>query len=266
MVRIKVVHASHLLFGAAIVLLVVTLAIVGVLYLRGDTQAASTRLGTTQMVKQEEAAAVFAAASSAPRTALFDPAMEDEHTDPAVSGFDVQILPRSSIPKTAQATPLPPTATEMPVVSKRVLIYHTHTNEAYDQTENDPYVQSDRWRTNDQTHSIVRVGDELAELLRGFGLTVVHDATDHEPPKLGTAYVRSLDTLAKYKNQSFDLYIDLHRDAYDEAIISARAVSVGGSELAQLMVLIGNGEGFEDKPDTEANLVFGRALTSRVNE
>ena len=62
----------------------------------------------------------------------------------------------------------------------RVLIYHTHTHEAYEQTDEDPYEALEAWRTDDEAHSVVRVGEELAELLRAEGCEVVHDVTDHE--------------------------------------------------------------------------------------
>lgn len=72
-------------------------------------------------------------------------------------------------------------------------------------------------RTADPEYSVVRVGTELTKLLEERGFEVVHDLTDHEPPRLGTAYTRSLKTLESYADQHFDLYIDLHRDAYSKA-------------------------------------------------
>ncbi len=260
MVHIKVVHASRILFWLSVVLLVAVLIAAGVWWLRGGAQPAVRPLGTTKLVEQREgAAAVFAAAPLTPHDVVFDGPDENEHTDAHADGFDVIILPRPT-PETERTPDPTPNAQ-----GKRVLIYHTHTHEAYRQTPDDPYIENEPGRTTDPAHSVVRVGEELAELLRGFGLTVVHDVTDHEPPKLGTAYVRSLETLNRYRDQNFDLYIDVHRDAYDERIIASRAVSVGGIQAAQLMALIGNGEGFEEKPDTEKNLSFARALTERVN-
>lgn len=260
MVHIKVVHASRILFWLSVALLVAVLAAAGAWWLRGGARPAIRPLGTTKLVERREgAAAVFAAAPLTPRAVVFDSPDENEHTDARADGFDVVILPRPTPEKERAHDPIPNAQ------GKGVLIYHTHTHEAYRQTPDDPYVEVEPGRTTDRAHSVVRVGEELAELLRGFGLTVVHDVTDHEPPKLGTAYVRSLGTLNRYRGQKFDLYIDLHRDAYDERIIASRAVSVGGVQAAQLMALIGNGEGFDEKPDTEKNLSFARALTDRVN-
>ncbi len=268
MVRIKVVEGSRLLLILVVTLLVAALIVIGASFIKSGAKEASTGFGQTHMVERE-AAAVFAAASSAPREVVFGVPHENEHTDAKAEGFDIEILPRSAPSPALMASPTPSAAapSPAPVIKQdlRVLIYHTHTHEAYQQDDRDPYAETEPWRTMDAAHSIVRVGDELAQLLMGFGVKVVHDTTDHEPPKLGTAYERSLVTLEKYKDEKFDLMIDLHRDAYDEAIIASRAASVGGSEAAQLMALIGNGEGFNEKPDTRSNLVFARSLTERVN-
>ena len=105
-----------------------------------------------------------------------------------------------------------PDPTAPPPSSPRVLIYHTHTHEAYAQTEDDPYEAIEAWRTEDEKHSVVRVGEALSALLREKGYDVTHDVTDHEQDDLGTAYVRSNETLNVYA-EPFDLYIDLHRDA-----------------------------------------------------
>ncbi len=137
----------------------------------------------------------------------------------------------------------------------RVLIYHTHTHEAYEQVSDDPYDAVEAWRTTDADHSVVRVGSELARRLRGFGFRVVHDTTDHEGQELSTAYDRSLQTLQGYRER-FDLYIDLHRDA----------VEPGESvDQARLMLLVGNGVGFDEKPFYTQNLAFAKALSEEIN-
>lgn len=146
---------------------------------------------------------------------------------------------------------------------RSVLIYHTHTHEAYEQVKDDPYEALEAWRTADAGHSVLRVGEELAKCLRAEGFEVVHDTTDHENDALSTAYTRSLKTLKGYKRR-FDLYIDLHRDAWYKGT-QARYTDADGTPMAQPMVLIGNGEGFDVKPNTDQNLAFAEALTDRIN-
>ena len=118
--------------------------------------------------------------------------------------FAVSAAPRET--DGPAATPAPPeeagfvirllgAETETP--RKRVLIYHTHTYEAYEQTQDAPYEETEKWRTADSAHNVVRVGEELAALLRSLGVEVVHDVTAFEPPNLSSAYTRSLEMLEK---------------------------------------------------------------------
>lgn len=152
---------------------------------------------------------------------------------------------------------------------KRVLIYHTHTWEAYQQTAQDPYSETERWRTKDERHNVVAVGEALAACLRALGLTVVHDTTAFEPPELDTAYARSLTMLEARRaaGERYDLYIDLHRDALSSAATIRRTVNIGGTEVARFMVLVGKGTtgGYGEKPDWEANLLLAERITSSLN-
>lgn len=146
---------------------------------------------------------------------------------------------------------------------RSVLIYHTHTHEAYEQVKDDPYEALEAWRTADADHSVLRVGEELARCLRELGFEVVHDQTDHENDALSTAYTRSLGTLEGY-DRRFDLYIDLHRDAYSRGM-RTRWTDADGTPMAQPMLLIGNGNGFDEKPYYDENLAFARVLTDLIN-
>lgn len=161
---------------------------------------------------------------------------------------------------------------ETPAV-RRVLIYHTHTYEAFEQTGEKHYQETEKWRTADSAHNMIRVGEELAALLRSLGVDVTHDTTAFEPPVLSTAYARSLDMLERRAaaGERYDLYIDLHRDAYTASYGGSNTVSVGGTEVAKLMLLIGKGEGvtgqgYDDKPDWQANLAIAQAITDDLNQ
>jgi len=250
MVRIKVYKLSQVAVVAAAIVLAIVLGVVLVgIALEDSSGAAGISSAWNQAAAQVAAAfAVFDIPEEAP---LFEEApAENEHTDEMVSEIIIEIVRPDETAAPFSARP-------------RVLIYHTHTHEAYAQTADDPYVETETWRTADPKHSVVRVGEALAELLRRHGFEVVHDTTDHEPPKLSTAYSRSLKTLEGYSGTPFDLYIDLHRDAYNASL--ARCALVNGQEAAQLMVLIGNGGDYEVKPDYEANLRFAVRLTERLN-
>ena len=152
---------------------------------------------------------------------------------------------------------------------KTVLIYHTHTYEAYEQVEEDRYAQTEKWRTTDSDHNVIAVGAALAASLRALGLNVEHDATAFEPPDLESAYDRSLAMLEKrcQQGESYDLYIDLHRDAVASSSTISRTVNIGGEEVARFMVLVGKGTtgGYEEKPNWEANLAIANAITEDLN-
>lgn len=152
---------------------------------------------------------------------------------------------------------------------KRVLIYHTHTYEAYEQKEEAPYQQTEKWRTSDNEHNVVAVGKALASSLRALGVEVEHDTTAFEPPLLDNAYERSLAMLEQRQEagERYDLYIDLHRDAIASTSTIKRTVNIGGEDVARFMVLIGQGTtgGYEEKPDWEANMRFAKLITDSLN-
>lgn len=152
---------------------------------------------------------------------------------------------------------------------KRILIYHTHTYEAYEQDPQNPYPQTEKWRTKDPDYSVVAVGKALAASLRAMGLSVEHDTTAFEPPTLDDAYSRSLAMLESRKKngEQYDLYIDLHRDAISSASTIKRTVNIGGEEIARFMVLIGKGTtgGYAESPDWEANYAIAQCITDQLN-
>ena len=236
MVRIRVIHASRLLAVLAAAALAIALAAL-VFRSAGTARAAGG---------SAERAAIQAAFSF-----WTPPPMEFELAGGPAGGV---AWSAPDISNGGEETPQP---------APRVLIYHTHTHEAYAQTAEDPYEETDPWRTADPAHSVVRVGEALAALLRARGVEAVHDVTDHEPPRLSTAYARSLDTLMSYDQSTFDLRVDLHRDAWDSSL--AECAFVDGQRTAQLMLLVGNGGDYEVKPDYEANLAFAARLTERLN-
>ena len=152
---------------------------------------------------------------------------------------------------------------------KRILIYHTHTWEAYEQVADAPYTETEKWRTKDEGCNVVAVGTALANQLRSLGCFVVHDTTAFEPPSLESAYDRSLSMLEERlrAGEDYDLFIDLHRDAISSSSTIKRTVNIGGVETARFMVLIGKGTGagFDVKPNWEANLAIAEVITDSLN-
>ena len=239
MIQFKVIRASRLLLALAIILLLAVLAVLGIRFLarrHAPPVNSAARLVEMNAVDEVKTAQVFASSGN---SEAFSPQPE--------SGIQIEVVKRDD-----ETSP-----------QRRILIYHTHTHEAYEQVDGDPYEALEAWRTADAGHSVVRVGEALASRLRRYGFDVVHDATDHEGSQLSTAYTRSLATLTRY-SERFDLYIDLHRDAYIEGDPVA-LTSDTGEEMAPVMLLIGNGNGFDVKPWYAQNLSFAQALETRIN-
>lgn len=90
-------------------------------------------------------------------------------------------------------------------VRPKVLIYHTHTHEGYEKTEN----------YDDNT--VVQAGISLKSELEKYGVEVIHDTTVNDIP-YETCYAQSGKILEKnlQENESFDLIIDLHRDSIED--------------------------------------------------
>lgn len=237
MVRFKVVKGSHLLLAIAALILAAVLVFILVQEL-SDDPGASIGAGTAN------AATMLGAEEEAKAQSVFASAVSD--------GLVIEVI---------ADTPEP--TNDVPV--KSVLIYHTHTHEAYAQDPSDPYDAVETWRTTDEQHSVVRVGQFLAEELTARGYRVVHDTTDNEQDDLSSSYVRALETLESY-NEEFDLVIDLHRDAYSEGLpIGIEAPD--GTSCAQLMLVVGRGDNYppEQRADYPENLAFAQRITGEIN-
>lgn len=161
-------------------------------------------------------------------------------------------------------------AAENPYAGKRILIYHTHTYEAYEQMKDEPYDAIEKWRTDDSAHNVTAVGAALSASLTAMGFEVVHDATAFEVPSHDEAYERSLAMLEERaaRGETYDLYIDLHRDAVASTSTIKRTVNIGGEEIARFMVVVGQGTtgGYEQKPDWQANKRIAGIITDALNE
>lgn len=245
MIRFKVIKGSHLLLTFAVIVL---LAVIGFILLQGGFDVAPGARPSAADADIVQNDATGAEARAAVALASSTSAMSD-----VPSTLQIEVV--ADAPSAAPAAEAP-----------TVLIYHTHTHEAYAQDSADPYEAVETWRTVDEQHSVVRVGTALAEALTELGYNVTHDTTDHELEALSTAYERSLATLERYDGH-FDLRIDLHRDAYVDGLQECYE-GPDGLRCAQLMLLVGRGDGYSgaERPPYEENLAFAQRLTWALNE
>lgn len=154
------------------------------------------------------------------------------------------------------------------IADPTVLIFHSHTSEGYQMTENESFFKGYKDRTNDENRNVVRVGTEIVRVLKEHGIGVIHDKVIHDDSYSG-AYGHSRNTVSQYlkKYPSIKVVIDVHRDAIhpsDKEKIAPTAV-INGKKSAQVMIITGVEEGkVEDFPDWEKNLRFALALQQQA--
>lgn len=151
---------------------------------------------------------------------------------------------------------------------EQILIIHTHSSEAYTPAGLDRYDASDTNRTEDKDFNIIRVGDELTELLQQAGLNVIHDREIYDYPSYTGSYERSGAAVQSYLQQypSISLVIDMHRDALGaNGVVYKTMAEETGVCASQIMLLAGSDESGLEHPNWESNLSLALYLQNAVN-
>ncbi|WP_066019999.1 MULTISPECIES: stage II sporulation protein P [Clostridium] len=134
-----------------------------------------------------------------------------------------------------------------------VLIYHSHTTEAYKPATPD---------TLDDTKNVCAVGDELArELGQNYGIYAINDKTVHNVVAYNKSYTRSGETLDKYLKQygDFKMIIDMHRDSgVDKKAVTA---TINGENVAKFMFVMAR-----KNPHYDKNIAMVNGLVSICNK
>ena len=130
-----------------------------------------------------------------------------------------------------------------------VLILHSHGTESYT-PDGESYTATSSYRTLDEDHNMLSIGDAVAEILEGNGIGVIHDRTIYDHPSYNGSYTRARAAISEYlrMNPSLCLVLDLHRDASGTATRQLRTEAViDGKTSAQLMLVMGtNHDRWED--------------------
>ena len=156
-----------------------------------------------------------------------------------------------------------PYAASLGAAGPQVLILHTHATESYTMPAGSEYEASDTFRTTDTRCNMVRIGDEMEQVLTAAGIGVVHDRTLYDYPSYSGSYDRSLraieDYLAKYPTISFVL--DVHRDAVQDADGNQFKLLCGEDKnAAQLEFVIGSNGGGLSHDSWRENLKLACAV------
>ena len=123
----------------------------------------------------------------------------------------------------------------------QVLIYHTHTSEAYLDEDVGYYYESYYSRTGNNDYNVTAVGEAIASQLRQHGIGVIHDTTVHDTTYNGS-YDRSAQTVQALMktHPSVKVVLDIHRDALGTEESKVKTVfEYNGKKGAQIMILSG---------------------------
>ena len=150
----------------------------------------------------------------------------------------------------------------------QVLIMHTHGTEAYIQSPGHVYVASGEYRTTDSSANMLRVGQEICDILNDRGVSAVHSRTLNDYPAYNGSYNRALKDIQAYVAQypTIRLVIDVHRDAIATGNTYYKtAAEVDGQQTAQLMFVTGTDAGGLTHDHWQDNLAFQAQLHDRLN-
>ncbi|WP_010247878.1 stage II sporulation protein P [Acetivibrio cellulolyticus] len=150
----------------------------------------------------------------------------------------------------------------------QVLIYHTHTTESYLKDISQLYKKGVANRNSDTRWNVVRVGEELAQVLRKqYGIEVIHNATVHDYSGTSGAYGRSLNTATNILKSypSIKMVIDLHRDGLKNKKLRV-ATEVNGKKAAKVMFVMGTNATGLNHPNWKQNLKLAITLQQKLNE
>lgn len=143
--------------------------------------------------------------------------------------------------------------------SIEVLIYHTHTSEAYSESHTGFYYTDMETRTQNKDMSVVAAGEALKRELEARGFGVVHDTTVNDEMFNGS-YSRSWEVIQKNLEEypTIQVTIDIHRDSMttQEGVKYKPTAVINGRKAAQFMLLAGcdhNGD-WGDFPNWRDNL------------
>lgn len=123
----------------------------------------------------------------------------------------------------------------------QVLIYHTHTSEAYMDEDVDFFYDCFYSRTENNDFNVVAVGDAITKSLEDNGIKTLHDKTIHDITYNGS-YDRSAETIRSNmeKYDSIKVVLDIHRDAIGTEVQKIKPVfTYNGKKGAQIMILSG---------------------------
>lgn len=151
----------------------------------------------------------------------------------------------------------------------KILVYHTHTTEAYLKNIADLGKKDSPNSSSDPRNNVVRVGNELAQHLeKTYGIEVIHNGTVHDYI-YNNSYGNSLNTVTQILKSypSIKITLDIHRDGLTKDQGKLRTTKeIDGKTAAQVMFVIGTDANGFKHPNWKENLKLALKLQEKLNE
>ena len=152
----------------------------------------------------------------------------------------------------------------------QVLIFHTHTTEAYMSGYTGYYYTDTPSRTQNNTLNVTSTGEAIKKSLEEAGIVTIHDTKIHDL-EYNYSYSRSRETVQEYllKYPSIKLTIDVHRDSMttDEGLKYKPTTTVNGIKMAQVMLLAGSDPtGVLGYENWENNLILNLKIQDKATQ
>jgi len=153
-------------------------------------------------------------------------------------------------------------ATALHSGSPKVLIYHTHTTEAYVTKAGE---KPSSWRSTDPSKNLLSVGSIVSQVLHDeYGIEVLHITEIFDQP-YDSAYDKSYDAAkaAVEKYPTIEYIFDIHRDGLSntEENREVYLTNINGQDCARVMFVMSTKSKYIDEMRA-----FGAKVQSKLNE
>ena len=219
-------------------------------------------------VARKEASFLAGAADFTPRGAVRETFFTTQGVTDTVGNVRIKNVTKTKTPDFAALLASPLTFPKAENGEPTVLIFHTHTSEAYLPAFTGSFYSKEATRSSDPEENVVRIGRRIAETLGSRGIGVLHDETVYDEVYTG-AYARSRERVLAYlrEHPSLKVALDVHRDAiYETETLALKPTAeIDGTKTAQIMIITGAPEGDVEGYETwEQNLSFALHLQQKA--
>ena len=219
-------------------------------------------------VARKEASFLEGAHNLSPRGSVRETFFTTQGVTDTVENVRIKNVTGTRKPDFASLLASPLTFSVPPNGAPTVLIFHTHTSEAYLPAFTGSFYSKEATRSSDPDENVVRVGRRLARTLERRGIGVLHDETVYDEVYTG-AYAKSREKVLEYLKAypSLQVVLDVHRDAvYETETLALKPTAeIEGRKTAQIMIITGAPEEGEEGYETwEQNLSFALHLQHKA--